>query len=361
MYLIASMGDALAGTERNLLTIISHLDRTLFEPHLVSLQDCPFIRHGDYVCPTFCLDLCRMFTPRMWNKRRELAKRMRDLGIDVVQTFTTDAHLVGEGAARKAGVRAIISSRRDLGDAYNAKERFYLKVANRYPHRFLANSLAVANSIAKLEGIDRARLDVIYNGVEIPPTDGLPRQDSASVVMVANLRPVKSVSTLIQAAGQVVKAVTEAKFILVGDGPERGALESMVAQSGLRETFHFVGRQPDVSPFIRSASVGVLTSVSEGFSNAILEYMCAGLPVVATRVGGNPEIVEDGESGFLVPVCDPASLAEKLICLLQNHDLAARMGLRARERVEREFSLDAMICRHQDYYQKLLLHTNRTT
>src|SRR5262249_10253107 len=118
--------------------------------------------------------------------------------------------------------------------------------------------------------------------------------------------------------------------------------------------FQFVSRQPDVSPFISSASVGVLTSVSEGFSNAILEYMCAGLPVVATNVGGNPEIVEDGESGFLVPVSDPASLAEKLICLLQNHDLAARMGSRARERVEREFSLESMICKHQDYYQKLL-------
>ncbi len=170
MFVIGSLGHGRAGTERNLLTIAEHLDRSRFEPFLVSLQDCEYIQRGKFVCDTTCLNLYRLYTPAMFQQRRLLAQRMRELKIDIVQTFFIEAHIVAAKAARMAGVNAIISSRRNLGYSYSLKEKLLLRIANRYPDRFLANSQAVADVVSKLEGVDRARFDVIYNGVPIPST-----------------------------------------------------------------------------------------------------------------------------------------------------------------------------------------------
>jgi L-malate glycosyltransferase len=357
IYVIGSMGHGRAGTERNLLTIIEHLDRTRFEPFLVSLQDCEYIQQGRFCCDTTCLHLYRMFTPSMFRKRKQLAHRMRELGIDVVQTFFVEGHLVGGAAAQMVGVKAIVSSRRNLGYSYTLKEKLLLKIANRYPRRWLANSQAVADVVSRLEAINRSRFDVIYNGVEIPPDDAGPKTgDTAgqTVVMVANLRPVKGVDTLIRAAAVVVKSVPNARFVIVGDGPQRTSLLKLTADLSLTGRIDFIGSTSDVRSTLRGATVGVLTSTSEGFSNAILEYMCAGLPVVATDVGGNREAVLDGKTGFLVASADQNALAAKLIYLLTHPDESFRLGRAGRERAETEFSLVAMIRNHQEYYVKLL-------
>ena len=358
MYVIGSMGHGRAGTERNLLTIIEHLDRTRFEPFLVSLQDCEYIQQGRFCCDTTCLHLYRMFAPTMWRKRKQLAQRMRELDIDVVQTFFVEGHLVGGAAARTAGVKAIVSSRRNLGYSYCLKERLLLKFANRYPRRWLANSQAVADTISRLEAIDGSRFDVIYNGVEIPAPDTAGYKASASrsktVVMVANLRPVKAVDTLIRAAAVVVKSVPNVRFTIVGDGPQRASLLKLAAELSLTGQIDFMGSTSDVHATLRGATVGVLTSISEGFSNAILEYMCAGLPVVATDVGGNREAVIDSETGFLITPSDHIMLADMLIHLLKHPDESLRLGRAGRKRAEAEFSLAAMIRNYQEYYIRLV-------
>ncbi len=358
MYVIGSMGHSRAGTERNLLTIIEHLDRTRFEPFLVSLQDCEYIQQGRFCCDTTCLYLCRMFTPTMWRKRKQLAQRMRELSIDVVQTFFVEGHLVGGAAARMAGVKAIVSSRRNLGYSYSLKEKLLLKLANRYPRRWLANSRAVADTISRLEAIDRSRFDVIYNGVEIPAPDtagtAAAVTPSQTIIMVANLRPVKAVDTLIRAAAVVVRSVPNVRFAIVGDGPQRASLLKLVAELSLTGQIDFVGSTSDVRAILLGATVGVLTSTSEGFSNAILEYMCAGLPVVATDVGGNREAVLDGKTGFLVAPADHDALAGKLIYLLTRPDESLRLGRAGRERAEAEFSLAAMIRNYREYYIRLV-------
>jgi L-malate glycosyltransferase len=358
MYVIGSMGHGRAGTERNLLTIIEHLDRTRFEAFLVSLQDCEYIQKGQFCCDTTCLYLYRMFTPTMWRKRKQLARQMRELGIDIVQTFFVEGHLVGGAAARMAGVKAIVSSRRNLGYSYRLKERLLLKLANRYPRRWLANSQAVADTISRLEAIDRTRFDVIHNGVEIPAPDtagtAAAVTPSQTVIMVANLRPVKAVDTLIRAAAVVVKSVPNVRFVIVGDGPQRISLLKLAAELSLTGQIDFIGSTSDVRATLRRATVGVLTSTSEGFSNAILEYMCAGLPVVATDVGGNREAVLEGKTGFLVAPADQDALADKLIYLLTDTDESLRLGRAGRERAEAEFSLAAMIRSYQEYYIRLV-------
>jgi glycosyltransferase involved in cell wall biosynthesis len=358
MYVIGSMGHGRAGTERNLLTIIEHLDRTRFEPFLVSLQDCEYIHQGRFCCDTSCLYLYRMFTPTMWRERKQLAKRMRELGIDVVQTFFVEGHLVGGAAAQMAGVNAIVSSRRNLGYSYSLKEKLLLKLANRYPRRWLANSQAVADTISRQEAIDRSSFDVIYNGVEIPALGitgtAAAVTPSQTVIMVANLRPVKAVDTLIRAAAIVVKSVPNVRFAIVGDGPQRTSLLKLAAELSLTGQIEFTGSTSDVRSTLRDATVGVLTSTSEGFSNAILEYMCASLPVVATNVGGNREAVLDGKTGFLVAPGDLDALASKLTYLLTHPDESLRLGCAGRKRAEAEFSLDTMIRDYQEYYIRLV-------
>lgn len=359
MYVIGSLGNGRAGTERSLLTLASSLDRARFEPIIVSLQDCEFIRAGDAQVETHCLDLNRMFTPNFLRQRAKLAVLMSSRNVAVVQTFFTEAHLVGGYAARRAQVPVIISSRRNLGYGYGWKERCYLHLANRYPHRFLANSEAVADSIACLEHLPRDRFDVIYNGVDLAPVLPGSRPARPIVIMTANLRPIKAVDTLIDAARIVSVSRTDVAFRIIGDGPERGRLTARAESLGVGGQVQFLGSLNDVSAEIASASIGVLTSRSEGFSNSILEYMCRGLPVIATDVGGNREVIDDGRTGCLIPVDNPAALAEKILYLVNHPQIAGEMGRQGRALVMEKFSLQSMVRNHEDYYCRLLAAAGR--
>lgn len=353
LYVIGSMGNGRAGTERSLLTLINNLDRSRFEPLLISLQDCEYIRAGKFSCETHCWHTYRMLTPRMFARRRDLASFIREKNIDVVQTFFTEAHLVAGAAARKAGVKMIISSRRNLGYSYDWKARLYLRIANRYPTHFLANSQAVVKSISAIEQIPENRFRVIYNGVELREPMPWNKRQKSLVIMIANLRPVKSIPTLIDAAKKVVSKNPEVRFRIIGEGPDRLTLQARINQEGLQKHFEMPGSTSDVHTAVATAQVGVLTSTSEGFSNSILEYMVAALPVVVTRVGGNSEIVRDEQSGFVFDAGDSDQLADKISLLINSTELAERMGQKGRKLVEQEFSIRAMIDKHQRLYSEV--------
>jgi glycosyltransferase involved in cell wall biosynthesis len=359
MFVIGSMGNARAGTEKNLLTIISSLNRDRFTPYLVSLQDCDYIRAGNFACDTSCLNVYQMFSPAMRRARRELAERVQTPGIDIVQTFFTEAHMLGGAAARLGGAKAVISSRRNLGYSYGFKEKLYLRIANRYPTRWLANCKAVADEIAVTERLDRFRFDVIYNGVALHHESsenafGTVGDVSSDVVMVANLRPIKSVDTLIRAAALVIKSRPDTRFVILGDGPQRGELTRLTDELNVSSNVRLAGSVDDIMPYLTSSRIAVLTSLSEGCSNAILEYMNASLPVVASNVGGNPELVVDDETGYLVQPRDAQAFAEKIIHLLEHPDDSATMGRAGRLRAERQFSVARMISDYEAYYEKLL-------
>lgn len=359
MYVIGSLGNGRAGSERSLLTLASSLDHTCFEPIIVSLQDCEYVHAGNAPVETHCLNLDRMFTPKFFRQRCRLAALIRSRNVAVVQTFFTEAHLVGGYAARRAQVPVIISSRRNLGYSYGWKERCYLRVANRYPHRFLGNSHAVADAIANLEHLPRDRFDVIYNGVDPAPAPSAAQSDRPTIVMTANLRPIKAVDTLIDAAKIVTSHRHDVVFKIIGDGPERDRLTARVDALGLGGRVQFLGSLDDVDTVITSAAIGVLTSRSEGFSNSILEYMRQGLPVIAADVGGNREIVEDGRSGYLIPVDNPGVLAERIEFLLDHPETARGLGQQGRTIVTQKFSLRSMVRNHEDYYCRLLAAAGR--
>jgi glycosyltransferase involved in cell wall biosynthesis len=165
---------------------------------------------------------------------------------------------------------------------------------------------------------------------------------------------VKGHPTLIEAARSVCSRFPQVKFILIGDGKKRAEFESKVSELGLQPNFLFLGSRQDVSEILACCDMAVLPSQAEGFSNALLEYMAAGLPTVATDVGGNPEVIENGLDGLLVKPNDPAALAEAISSLLENTQFASQLGAAGRERVRRHFNFAQLTSNVDALYSELL-------
>jgi glycosyltransferase involved in cell wall biosynthesis len=166
---------------------------------------------------------------------------------------------------------------------------------------------------------------------------------------------VKGHPLLIAAAASISTEFPKTRFVLVGDGKQRKEFERQVAERGLEKFFSFLGLRNDVPHILACCDIAVLPSEAEGLPNAVLEYMAAGLPTVASRVGGNAEIVQDGKTGLLVPPQDSYALAEALLRLLRNPDFAAGMGMKGRECVAAHFSFQRMVENTDQLYTELLL------
>jgi glycosyltransferase involved in cell wall biosynthesis len=178
---------------------------------------------------------------------------------------------------------------------------------------------------------------------------------SAPVVMVlSRLNRMKGVQYFLDAASMVAAKLPETRFLIVGDGEIRQELEDSAARLGLADRIVFTGFRTDIPRLLSEVNLSVLPSLSEGLSNTLLESMAAGVPVVATRVGGNPEIIEDGVSGLLVPPKDSAMLATAMITLLGNPALASSFGAAGKHRIAEVFSLQRSVREIERLYQKLV-------
>ncbi len=229
-----------------------------------------------------------------------------------------------------------------------------------------------AERFAGLCAIPPTRFDVLYNGVDCarfaPITDrvGLRRQlgfadDELVILTVASLTPVKGHALLLEAAARTVGATDrKLRFLWLGEGVERGALEHRVAELGLGRRVQMPGGSDRVPQYLAAADLFVLPSHLEGMSNAILEAMASGLPIVAQAVGGNPELVEHGRCGVLCNVGDADAMSEAIARLAAHDDERAAMGRAARERAGQIFSLDAMLARYADFYRHAIPNVGLT-
>ncbi|MFA5911159.1 MAG: glycosyltransferase [Vicinamibacterales bacterium] len=211
----------------------------------------------------------------------------------------------------------------------------------------------------------RARVEVIHNGIEAAarpaPADRrraralLGLDDQAVVaISVARLDPVKDFPSLLEAFSQMRAAVPTARLLIVGDGPERAALETRAARPDLAGAVSFLGLRPDVRALLPAADIYVNSSISEGISITILEAMAAVIPVVATAAGGTPEVLADGATGVLVPVRNHGRLAEALIALAADPSARSRFGALGRQRVETSFTQQRMVAEYAQLYRRLL-------
>jgi glycosyltransferase involved in cell wall biosynthesis len=348
------------GAQKALARLLARLDRRRFDPRVACLYN------GDKVVSQEIRQLdipvidLGMTAKWRWDAFWRLYRLLRREHPTILHTWMFHANVPGRLLGRLAGVPIIISSERTMGQESHL--RYGL---NRFTHsladRITCVSRRVDDFVVQQVGIPREKTIVIPNGIDLQDFDRLPTNRDARLALdlplgepligaVTRLNPVKRLDLLLQA----VVSLSDVHTVIVGEGPERVRLEAMVDQLDLVGRVHFVGHQQDVRPWLAALDVFVLPSDWEGMSNALLEAMAAGLPVVATRVGGTPEVVVDGMTGLLVPLRDPDALAEAITRLLSDSDLRRTIGQAGRARVERHFSIEETVKKTEELYMTLL-------
>jgi glycosyltransferase involved in cell wall biosynthesis len=358
-YLIDEL--AAAGTETQLLALIRRVDRRKVRPYLCLLGgDSALSRALEPAnVPTLRLGVRSLLSPRGVLRAARFVRFLRRERIDVVQAYFPDSSYFGVPLAWLAGVRHRVRTRNNSGHATTALHRRLGWLVNRFTTCTLANCGAARDSLLRDEGPAPESVHVLENGVDLERFEGLAPFEAKStnrpprIGVVANLRRVKGLDVLVTAAASL--AVRQHRFLveIAGEGDERAALQRQIDASGLTDRVVLRGACGDVPEFLSRLDVAALCSRAEGLPNAVLEYMAAGRPIVATRVGAVPELIEDGSHGLLVPPDAAGALADALERMLTNRPFAASCASAARERVADRYSRAAMIRRFEDFYDGL--------
>ena len=295
-------------------------------------------------------------SPRFVGAVTSLARHLRERRVQIVHCFDFYSNVLGVPAARLARVPAVIASQRDLGNLRPWHQQRLHAGMLRLATHVLVNSDAIAERLARTHAARTRRLSVVRNGVDLsrfgPAASGRPGRMIVGVL--ANLRPEKGLHQLVEAAALVRQQAAGVSFEIWGEGPLRAALESQIRSLDLAATVHLRGSTPEPERALRQCDVFVLPSLSEACSNVLMEALATGLPIVATRVGGNPGLVEDERSGLLVPPGAPRPLAQAIVRLLLTPALAARLAEGARARALTEFGMSRMLERVEELYRRVL-------
>lgn len=350
------------GTETQLVALIHNFDRDQVRPYLCLLDGTDELSRSmePLDCPVLRLGVRSLRRPRTLAQAWRLGRFLRRERIDVVQIYFPDSTYLGVPVGRLAGVRYILRTRNNLNHWMTPTHRFLGRLLNWFVTGTVTNCEASRQAVIADERPAPASVVVMETGVDLtrfeaaagPRANG--REGPRRVGVVANLRPVKGLETFVQAAAIVSAHHPDVVFQIAGEGDLRPALARQAAALGLGERFQLPGRVKDIPGFLGRLDVAVLCSLAEGMPNAILEYMAARRPIVATAVGGTAQLLEDGESGLLVPPGDAAALAGGIGRLLEDRKLAARLAASARERVEEQYSREVCIRSLEAFYRKLV-------
>jgi glycosyltransferase involved in cell wall biosynthesis len=299
-----------------------------------------------------------------WRWALRFKRLLQEEKVDLIHAHEFDANVQGTLVAAMTGIPLVAT--------VHGKNYFWERLRRRLAYRWVsrhATMVAVSQNLKQFiieqVGLSPDRIKVIYNGVDalqnyeqadvdrcrkeldIPKTDHI-------VGVVGNLYPVKGHHHLIDGIPLILEKIPNTSFLFAGRGQLESQLKEQVHRLGLDRRVHFLGLRQDISRILAMLDVFVLPSLSEGLSMAILEAMMARKPVVATKVGGNPELVLDGETGYLVPPQDSRALALSLITLLMNRGQALQFGMRGKSRAEGQFSLRTMVQAYQSLYEECL-------
>ena len=282
-----------------------------------------------------------------------LARRLKMLKPHVLHTHNPQAHLHGALAARLARVPVVVHTKHGRHYEDHVALAWLNRLASRWTSRLVAVSDDAASVAREMEGVPAGGVRVIHNGIDtqmFAAREPRPLLAPMRAVTVGRLSAIKDHATLLRAVRRVVDQVPTFRLDIVGDGPERAGLEALRQTLGLRQTVHFHGYHEDVSGFLAGADFFVLPSISEGLSIALLEAMAAGLPTIATDVGGNREVVVPGETGYLIPSRAPDVLAAVMLRMQSDTAGIERMGRAARRRVEEHFNVRRVVQQYEALY-----------
>ncbi len=359
----------IGGLENGLVNLINRIPPHRYRHAIVCMTDysdfSQRIRRDDVQIYAMNKKLGKDFA--IYGKVFELFRRIRP---DIVHTRNLTA-LDSLLPATLAGVRVRIHGEhgRDQFDpeGKNRKYRLLRRLHRPMISHYVALSKDLEGYLREAIGVPQGRISQIYNGVDVerfvPSRNGRdgpgPYSDPRYFVVgtVGRLQPVKDQVTLVRAMIEMWKSDEAARkwlrLALIGDGPLRAQIEELLKRENAAEYAWLAGARDDVPELMRGLDLFVLPSLAEGVSNTLLEAMASGLPVVATRVGGNPELMKEGESGMLVPPADPRAMAAAIQGYFENRDLARRHGQCAREIASSRFGIEVMVTNYLNLYDRL--------
>ena len=361
-YVIGELGKG--GAEYQLHELLRHLDRERFEPRVFVLTEGgwwaePIRRLGvrvDVIPRRRSADLSRV---------RRLRAALRAFAPHILHTILFSANSYGRLAALRLGIPVVIAAERNTEPA-RLWQVLLERLLDRVTDAYLVNCGAIARELVRRQRIAPDKIHVIPNGIDLGrlPTFSLDRHAAREaagldperrlVVQVGRLTAQKDFPTFLRAAAQVMARVPDVDFVVVGEGEDRAALETLAQRLGVGPRLRFAGLRHDVPLLLAGADVLTLTSLFEGFPNVLLEAMATGAVAVTTDVGGCLELVVAEETGLVVPPRAPAAVAAAIERVLRDPALARRLALAARRRVEARFVVDVMAQRTMDTYRALV-------
>jgi glycosyltransferase involved in cell wall biosynthesis len=375
MKFVANFG--IGGTERQFVNLGLSLEPSRFAVHFGCLRKWGELLHEIDArgIPVFDYNLRTFRSPRALSAQFRLARHIRRDGIQIVHTYNFYANVFAIPAAKFAGAR-VVASIRDMGPYLSPKQRGVQRLICGLADRILVNASAIRDWLVG-DGYDGSRITVIPNGIDLgrfehsAPSGSLHRElglpvDAPLVGVIGRVVPLKGIEDFLRAAAVIASRFPAARFLIIGgsftgrggasinDDSYQKELMRLTAQLGLQERVIFTGFRPNVERLLPELSVSVLPSLSEGLSNALLESMAAGVPMVATRVGDTAAVVQSGENGLLVPPADPDLLAEAVCRLLDAPKLARRLGQAGRRSVIDRFSIARLVETTSLFYESLL-------
>jgi glycosyltransferase involved in cell wall biosynthesis len=366
VYLTENVG---GGTGNHLLSMIKRWDAARWQAEIVTQNPVSARVEPDPTISVECVVKNRWYHRYPLGQLARLKQISRYLTENrpaVVHSYFFWSIIYGRVLKRLGKIPVLVENREDQGFDWGKKEYALLRLTRDIPDRVICVSKAVRDVVLERERLGAERVVVVHNGLDL---ETVVTNDDASSIrfelgiedgdlvvgMVANMnRAVKGVTFLLDAIPLIVKVVPSARFVLLGRGREEQSLKDKAKALGIESHVIFAGFRRDVGRCYEEMDVSVLTSLSEGLSITLLESMSHGLPVVATHVGGNPEVVVEGETGYLVPPRNTEAFADRVVRLLLDPILRNRMGENGRSRIAERFDLRKVAPQYLEIYRELV-------
>ncbi|HHS84136.1 MAG TPA: glycosyltransferase [Gammaproteobacteria bacterium] len=350
------------GAEQHLKMLVGQMDSSQYKIDILQLGEVVPFKQGNLgEVRVWHMPTGKLLSPHGIGQMLKLFKFIRSNRHECIISFFESSDILAALMSRVTGVQCILSSRRDTGFRYSAKLRLAYRYIDRCFDQIIAPSRAVYDSLIN-QGTSAEKIVLVYNGVDVArfsSSDGQRLREQLAISkdhlllgIVARLSGEKDHLTLLQAVYQLGQSGRKVALAVVGQGELKNRLIEEVSRLGLESCVHFLGVRDDIPQILAAIDIFVLSSVTEGMSNALLEAMASAKPVVATNVGGNPELVEEGETGYLIPAGNSAAMADAIGRLADNPAMRQRMGAAGRQRVKQLYSIEAMVKKYQSAIQR---------
>lgn len=362
----AYCGNAAGGAEKQILSFCQKISKGKFEVIVgcISKPDRLLNAINQFNIKTVCFGIRRIYSLRGIIEGIKFSYFLKKERIDIIMTYHFGADIWGGIFASLARVPVIISNRRDAGFWRKTSHIMAYRLTNRFVRKIITVSKAVNEMLIREENVPPQSIELIHNGIDLErfssPVDKTSKkrelgiaQDALVIGCVGNVRPVKGHSYLIDAAHSVVSTFPNAHFLMIGEYQANGWIEDKLNNLQLKDKVQLLGMRNDVSEILSACDICVLPSLSEGLSNALLEYMAAGKPIVATDAGGNAELIQHMVSGLLTKKADSKDLADKIIMLLENANLREKLSRQAKEDAKDKFPIEKMIKKYEKLFEEL--------